>query len=137
MSRTFIGFFRGLSTLAKPWWLWVGLLIVVNGVLPWLFLGTIEARVVLVAFAIAALVMMSLFRRMGFVRLLGVGHIIPWVPMLWWLTPRLAAYPPDNPFGKWILAVIVFDGLSLVIDLIDVGRYLAGDRRPTYVLPPD
>lgn len=34
----------------------------------------------------------------------------------------------------WILAVIVLDGLSLVIDAIDVGRYVAGERTAAVTL---
>ncbi len=36
--------------------------------------------------------------------------------------------------GTWLLILIIFNGLSLVIDLIDVGRFLAGDRTPTFTL---
>ncbi len=69
----------------------------------------------------------------GVCRLLGIGHI-PWVPLLLWLGSRLYAIDLESPFGFWILSVIVVDGISLVIDFIDVGRYVAGDREPAFVL---
>ena len=30
----------------------------------------------------------------------------------------------------WLLAVIVFDSISLVIDMVDVARYWMGERQP-------
>ncbi len=123
-----IGFFRGLTTLAKPWWAWIGLLIVANLAGPLVFLGSREAQAVLAAFLLAAGIQMTLFYFKGFVRLLGIGHIIAWVPLLAWLWTRLGALDSGTPFGQWILAVLVLNGISLVIDLVDVVRYAAGER---------
>ena len=33
-------------------------------------------------------------------------------------------------FGYWLLAVIVLDSLSLMIDVVDVIRYIKGERAP-------
>ena len=134
MSKTMIGFFQAIGTLPKPWWAWVGLLMVVNLVAPILFIRTLEAKVVLVAFFLAAGMQMAIFRAKGFVRLLGIGHIIPWLPLLIWLGARLGEIGADTPLGLWILALIVLDGISLVIDFVDVGRYIQGERKPSFVL---
>jgi hypothetical protein len=125
---------RGLLTLAKPWWAWLFLLMLVNLLIPLVFLGTPEAHWTLIAFFVAFGIQATLFRFKGFVRLLGVGHIIPWVPLVLWLWTRLGAIDPSTPFGQWILAVIFLNGISLVIDLVDVFRYLAGDRTPSITL---
>lgn len=134
MMKTMIGFFRAIGTLPKPWWVWVGLLMVVNMVAPILFIRTLEAKVVLLTFFLAAGMQMLLFRAKGFVRLLGIGHIIPWLPLLLWLGSRLGEIGIDRPLGLWILALIVLDGISLVIDFVDVGRYILGEREPSFVL---
>lgn len=133
MFKVMVGFTKGMLTLAKPWWAWVGLLATANMV-GLFFLGSWEARVVLAAFVLAAAIQMAIFRVKGFVRLLGIGHIIPWVPMLVWLIPRLREIGTDSALGKWLLAVIVLDGLSLIIDFVDVGRYLMGDRTPSLTM---
>jgi hypothetical protein len=114
--------------LSKPWWAWVGLLMVANMVMPFFFLGSPEALAVLVAFLVAGGIQMAIFHTKGFVRLLGIGHIIPWVPLLLWLWARLEAIDMGTALGRWIVVVIVLDGVSLLIDLVDVFRYLAGDR---------
>lgn len=120
----------GVATLAWPWWLWMALLGVVNMALPLVFLGSLEAKVVLAAVLAGALVQLLLVGRLGFVRLLGLGHIVAWVPMLLWLVPRLGNLGGATAFGRWLMAVVVLDLASLAIDFVDVGRYLAGDRRP-------
>ena len=130
MLRTVLGFFRGLWTLAWPWRLWVGALIVANGVLPLLFWERPEAKAILGVFLIGALVQMILFRLLGFVRFLGIGHILVWVPLLPWLWTQRSTLEPGTPLARWLLAVIVLDALSLVIDFVDVARYLHGDRTP-------
>jgi hypothetical protein len=131
--KVVLGFIQGIGTLAKPWWFWIGFLMVINMVVPWFFIGTMEAKVVLVATIIAAMLQMSIFRFKGFVRLLGLGHI-PWLPVVVWLASRLGEMDIESPFGIWILSVVVLDGISLIIDFIDVGRYFLGDREPSFVL---
>ncbi len=131
MLKILNGFLRGLLSLAWPWWIWVALLGAVNMVAPLFFLQTAEARVVLAAFLVAASFQMGLFAQFGFVRLLGIGHILPWLPMLIWLASRLDGINAASPLGRWVLAVLVLDAISLVIDAVDVIRYAAGDRTPS------
>jgi hypothetical protein len=50
---------------------------------------------------------------------------------------RLNAGGLDGSLRQLLLAVIVLDGISLVIDFVDVARYLAGDRKASYVLERD
>ena len=130
MTRALIAFTRGMAGLAWPWWLWVGLLGTVNMVAPLFFLGSVEARVVLAAILLGIAVQMLIIARVGFVRLLGLGHILAWVPMLLWLVPRLTNLDTATPFGRWLFALVALNLASLAIDFVDVGRYLAGDRLP-------
>ena len=131
MLKVMIGFIKGLGTLPAPWRLWVGLLVAVNMIAPLFYLDSVEARIVLAAMALGAGLQMWIFSVKGFVRLLGIGHILVWAPMLPWLAGRLALPDNSDAFGAWLMAVLVFDGISLVIDTIDVIRYLPGDRTPT------
>ncbi len=128
-----IDFFRAMLLLPKPWVIWVGLLIAANLVAPLFFIGSLEAKVVVVAIMVGAITQMAIFRAKGFVRLLGLGHF-PWVPMIPWLWTRLGQLEVNNPFAYWLVAVIVLDGLSLIIDATDVGRYIKGERAPQVTL---
>ncbi len=73
-----IDFLRTMLTLGKPWVGWVMLLMMVNMVIPLFYLGTLEGKVVLGNFVFGALLQGGIFSAKGFVRLLGIGHIV-WV----------------------------------------------------------
>ncbi len=84
---------------------------------------------------IAALVLSMVFMtiltgRFGFSRILGLGHIW-WVPLLGFLWSRLADVPPTDAFGLWLRAVMALNVTSLIIDTVDVVRFLAGERAET------
>ncbi len=128
-----IDFFRAMLLLPKPWVVWEGLLIAANLVAPLFFIGSLEAKVVVVAIMVGAITQMAIFRAKGFVRLLGLGHF-PWVLMIPWLWSRLGQLEVNNLFAYWLVAVIVLDGLSLIIDATDVVRYIKGERAPQLTL---
>ena len=128
--RSFLKFNRGVLRLPLQWRLWMMLLVAANMVVPLFFLGHLEAQVVLVALLLSLVLFALLTAKAGFSRILGVGHL-PWVPLVWFLVTRLGEVPPDDFYGIWIRAVIALNATSLVIDAIDVIRYIAGDRKET------
>jgi hypothetical protein len=87
----------------------------------------IEAKIVLLVFCIQAIFMISLTHRQGFTRLLGLSHIL-WYPLLYYLISITDIYPIDTWYGIWIRGLIIINGLSVIIDTIDVIRYIAGER---------
>ncbi len=113
-----------------PWQIWMVFLVTANLVLPFFFLGTSEAVVVLVAAGTGLIIMMGLFAKLGYVKLLGIGHI-PWLFTVPWLWSRLDQAVGSGPFYYWLIAVIALDSISLVIDTVDVVRYLKGERTST------
>ncbi len=124
---------RTMMIMPTHWQVWLGVLVTVNMVVPFFFIHTREAQVVL-ATAIAGLVIMSvIFSMKGFVRLMGIGHI-GWLPLVFWLATKLEHAPADSTFGYWLMAVIVLDSLSVFIDTIDVLRYVKGERAPVLTL---
>jgi len=131
--KTMIDFFKTMFLMPKPWVAWVGLLMLVNIVGSLFFLETIEAKIILTALMAGAMIQTAIFRVKGFVRLLGIGHIL-WVPMVPWLWFQLGQSTPGTPFGYFLIAVMVVDTVSLIIDTTDVYRYLTGERAPTIKL---
>lgn len=111
------------------WRLWFWLLSILNLVAPLFFLGHPEAWAILACYFIAAAVMIPLHRRRGWVRLLGIGHF-QWLVLLPWLVHRYLQTAPTGAFQIWLLAVIAVDAVCLAIDIVDVFRYLAGERSP-------
>ena len=128
--KSFIRFNLGLMRSCLQVRLWLMLLLAANLAAPLFFLHRAEAQVVLLAFVASMVVMIILTGLTGFTRLLGLGHVF-WIPMIIWLWPRLDQIPSDDAFGVWIRVMIAVNTLSLVIDAVDVVRYLAGDREET------
>ena len=124
--KALIEFPKGMMSMPMPWPLWIGLLVAVNLVGPIIFFEALEAKVVLAAFLASAASMTAIFAARGFVRLLGIGHIF-WIPMVPWLWTRLDQVAPGEPIGYWMIAVVAVNGISLIIDVV---RYVAGDRTP-------
>ena len=108
---------------------WISVLLLVNMAVPLLFLSTAEGQLVFAAAMAGALTQMAIFASKGFVRLLGIGHIY-WVPLLAWLWTRLDGDGVDGPLRFWMVSVILLNGVSLIIDALDVARFIAGERTP-------
>lgn len=125
-------FMRGLLRQRPAVIAWVGVLVLVNGVAPLFFLQTLEAKVVLATLAAGGVLMELLTWWQGFTRLLGFGHVL-WLGLVPWLLTRLGQYEA-GPVFSWLVAVVVFNALSLVLDARDVALYLGGAREEQ--LPP-
>lgn len=122
-----IKFNKGLMNMSTPVRLWLLALVTVNLVSPLFFLERVEAQVVIAVMVASMMLMTALTSITGFTRILGLGHIL-WIPMLYWLWTRLDQIPADDVFGVWIRMLMTLNAVSLVIDAIDVTRYLAGER---------
>lgn len=121
-------FMNGLMSMPWYWQIWVNLLGLVNFVIPLFFLKHKEARVVLAAICCAAPLMMVLTAATGFTRILGLAHIVFWVPLVAYLLRRLPEIPAQGFYGSWLRSVVAIDLVSLVIDVSDVIRYIGGER---------
>ncbi|MCO4744490.1 MAG: hypothetical protein KC912_06875 [Proteobacteria bacterium] len=124
-------FIAGQLRQPPIWQLWAGMLWIVNGVVPLFFLGHTEALVVPAVFALCVAIGVGLAQKQqGFTKLIGLMHF-PWFGLVFWLLPRLAHAPADTNFGQWLRMLLAMNLTSLVIDVVDVARYVLGDRAPT------
>jgi hypothetical protein len=110
----------------------------------WLVFGAVVLPIVLLiwrqsriagAAAIAAGVVAGfgvswLYDKMGYVKLLGLPHVILWTPLAIYLLSQIRR--TDMPaWPRWIMIVVLATILiSLAFDYIDVLRYLLGERTP-------
>ena len=129
-GNAFIKFNRGMLNFPIYWYLFLVPMVVANAVAPLFFLQHIEAQVVLGTFLISFALMVYLTSRFGFTRILGLGHIV-WIPMLVFLFPALGEFSATDAVGLWIRVLFVINGISLVIDAVDVTRFIAGERAKT------
>jgi hypothetical protein len=128
--KSFIEFNKKMLGMKFPWNYWMGLLILINIGGGLYYVRTIEGQLALVCMMAAFLIMWAIFVKRGFVRLLGIGHLIAWTPQVVWYTQMVG--DTAGWFYYWLMSAIVFNGLCLVIDMVDVVRYSMGDKQPIY-----
>ena len=127
----------GEALLAEPLWLqgWVLLLVIVHLLATVFVVGRedgvrrvrAEPVAILGSFLVAAALMEWLFQHYGYVRLLGLAHLLGWTPVYGWVLLRRRRIGPETVHGRWIHAYLMIAGLSLIIDVVDVVRWLLGD----------
>ena len=111
-----------------PWNIWVMFLGGVNILGAVVFFNSFEAKFALVGMFGSMFVMQIIYQKYGFVRLLGLGHIIFWVPFVAWNVIQLTNdYQMGEYFKFWLIAVSVLNALSLIFDIVDVYRFFKGE----------
>jgi hypothetical protein len=115
-----------IFALPIGWRLWVMWLMTINTACVF-FLAHKAAKVVGAVWIGNVVSMMSLYWLMGYVRLLGLSHVIWWTPLFIWLIPLMLKQRPKGYYGTWLLLLTVSDLVSLAIDYVDVARYLLGE----------
>lgn len=127
--ETVAAFARALSE--GPLWveIWVCFMgIVFMMAIPFSFVRT-EARWALAAMTLAFPAMMGLFAVVGYVRLLGLVHVVLWTPLAVFLWRRRVDWRiRETLAGKWLALLFATVLVSLAFDYVDVVRYLLGER---------
>eukprot|EP00567_Pseudictyota_dubia_P011904 CAMPEP_0197457504 /NCGR_PEP_ID=MMETSP1175-20131217/46262_1 /TAXON_ID=1003142 /ORGANISM="Triceratium dubium, Strain CCMP147" /LENGTH=145 /DNA_ID=CAMNT_0042991893 /DNA_START=84 /DNA_END=521 /DNA_ORIENTATION=+ len=116
---------------------WINLLMCVNVAGVCLFPHRLESQVSIGCMLLSGSIMSYLYQyRGGFTKLLGVGHA-PWIPMLAWIALwrlPLLVDEEDSAFRTYLVALLLFDGISVLLDVRDVYRYfMLGKTEPTMV----
>lgn len=87
-----------------------------------------EPLAILLSFILAAIAMDWIFSQVGYVRLLGLAHLICWGPVWTWIAVQQRRKPrPASAFDWYLWCYLVIAGISLIIDIVDVIRYVLGD----------
>jgi hypothetical protein len=128
--KSFIEFNKKIFGMSFPWNIWVGMLAMINMVGGLVYIHTMEGQMALAGLMIGFLIMWGIYVKKGFVRLLGLGHLIGWPPMMVWYAKVISEEKAEGVFEYWLMAVLVVNGISLIIDLVDVIRYSLGDKSP-------
>ena len=125
-----IGFMKSILKMPTPWLFWVMLLLVVNLIVPLFHIQTPEAQLTIASMFAGAVSQSYIHSKLGFVKLLGLGHIF-WIPLVIWLGFRLSDIGLGDPFGIWLVSLVLINTVSLIIDGLDVIRFISGERSPT------
>lgn len=106
------------------------LLVLVVSVVVFLFSKSTRMAAVLtvISTALSVSLMMWMFSKMGMVRLLGLAHLIFWIPLVVYLYGRLRTGNLQRlqHVVMWILVATLVT--AMVFDAYDVLRWLLGNR---------
>ena len=110
-----------IELIQQPLWvsLWVLVLMLVN-MASLAFWQEAVAQLILMNFLASAMLMMGLYARFGFTKILGLGHV-PWIPLLAYVVTQIPA--AEASFKRYLLVLSVSMAISLVFDTIDVWTY--------------
>jgi len=111
------------------WLNWMGLVIVATfGVLLFSKTTRRDSLIILATMIAAYFSMVWLYQQLGFVRLLGIVHVILWTPLAVYLWNRLKNPQITTPFRQIIWLFLATITVSLMFDYADVVRYVLGER---------
>ena len=121
---------------AGPTWIyiWLNILsLVVMLSIPFAFISR-QARWILLSILLIFPTMIWLYGEIGYVRLLGIVHIIFWTPLMIYLWHGRGQWRVgDTLTGKWLVLVFFVIAISLAFDYTDVIRWLLGERGHSYL----
>lgn len=129
---------EAITTQALWIQIWVGVIAVLNiATLAALLFGSDTRRdgiTVGIAFIANYLLMNWLYGQFGYVRLLGLSHILIWIPLTAYLVLALKGTTLTGIARRITQAFVLCMCISLVFDITDVTRWLMGDQAS--MLPP-
>ena len=116
--------------LDQPLWLviWIGCLIGVHVLAVPFAIKDWRPRIMIIVMILNGVFMSALFNAYGYTRILGLSHVIFWTPLLAYLWKSRKVHPERIWTGRFIRISMVVIFVSLLVDYVDVIRYVLGDR---------
>jgi len=120
----------------QPDWVvyWVNWMTLIFGVSFVAFLFSRHTRgaalAVFLAYTAGVLMLFWLYAELGYVRLLGLPHVLFWTPLAIYLIWRLRDRQIPTPLRLLMGVLLATVVISLGFDYTDVARYLLGEREP-------
>lgn len=83
------------------------------------------AQIIFVTFMFSSMLMMGLYSKFGFERILGTGYVL-WFPLLICIMTEIPA--TLEPFKSYLIILSLSIAISLVFDIIDVWKFFANRK---------
>ena len=115
-----------IELMQQPIWIpvWVFFLMIVN-VASVGFWNEPLAKVIFVTFMLSVVLMMGLYSRFGFEKILGMGHIL-WIPLLIYMLMEIPT--ARDTFKSYLIILSISIAISLVFDIVDVWKYFTSRK---------
>jgi hypothetical protein len=128
-----------LPILFRLWFYWLGLIILIP---PFAFLRHRQGKVTAIYSIIFIPIQLLLLKAAGISYLISFLHLALWIPLIFYLLNELKNDRINllSPIGIWSLLAVLTLNISLIFDIRDSIRWLAGARgiiepAPTIYLP--
>lgn len=113
----------------QVWFYWLGFWIVATPAILAFSKATRRDALLVLLTNIAVVVSMGwLYRQIGYVRILGIVHVILWTPLFVYLFRRAKSGDMPNLYRLVIWVFVASLAVSLAFDYVDVVRWLLGER---------
>ena len=128
----FSQFYTEMTTNSPTWVLvWVNVMVAVLALSIAFSFSYREARWILLGVTLGMLGTIGAYALFGFTRLLGLGHILFWTPTLIYIvTVRGWKTYHKTLFSRWLILAAIIIGISLAFDVVDLLRWILGERAP-------
>ena len=83
------------------------------------------AKVIFATLMLSAMLLMGIYSRFGFEKILGMGHIL-WIPLLVYVLMEIPT--ARDTFKSYLIILSISIVISLVFDIVDVWKYFASRR---------
>jgi hypothetical protein len=129
MADVFAAFNADIAAQSRWIQIWLNVLVGVLALsVPFSFVR-VEARWTLLGLVLGVAGVVFLYSQFGYSRILGLGHVIAWTPLVIYLLARRRQWRVAQTWsGKWIVAAVAVLLVSLAFDYVDVIRWVLGAR---------
>lgn len=125
--KAVVDFMLGLRKLPVVIQLWLMVLGMSNMMFPLFFISHVEAQVMFIATVLSFIIGVIMYKTLGMTRLMGLMHV-PWLVAIYFLMRNYSNIGFDDSFGMWVGVAFLLTSISLIFDMVDAVRYIAGNR---------
>ncbi len=125
--KSVIDFMQGLRKIPIIIQLWLMILGMSNMMFPLFYISHVEAQVMFIATVLSFAIGVIMYKTQGMTRLMGLMHA-PWLIAIYFLMKNFSNIGFDDPFGIWMGVALLLTSISLIFDIVDTIRYIAGNR---------
>ena len=125
MNHNPLHFFKEL--LQRPIYevIWVGYMMVLN-LFAIQFWDELLAKIIIIVFVASSMLMMGLYSRYGFSKILGLGHIL-WVPLVIYIAISISG--AGGLYLAYLIVLLITLSVSLMIDIHNVWSYFKEEAK--------